>query len=157
MTYEEQAARLQVEEIAEVLAARAHLSSRNSILESDVKRLEWQVDYLQRQLYGKKSERRVPEPSPDQKHLFEMEENRREDDLKEIKVESHTRKQRKKVSDDDEDAPEGTFPAHLYYYLLDLLSRIDQTGLTAKDLTPKNWKAKFFQEAVPDKAQNVLA
>jgi hypothetical protein len=45
---------------------------------------------------------------------------------------------------------------HPYYYLLDLLTRIDQPDITANDLIPHNWKTKFFHEAVPPKAQNVI-
>jgi transposase len=45
---------------------------------------------------------------------------------------------------------------HPYYYLLDLTSRISQRGLKAEDLTPRRWKQRFFQEAVPEEFRNLL-
>lgn len=39
---------------------------------------------------------------------------------------------------------------HPYYYLLDLTKRIDQPGLTARDLIPHRWKQLFYNEAVPE-------
>ena len=39
---------------------------------------------------------------------------------------------------------------HPFYYLLDLCKRIEQQGLKAADLTPREWKKRFFEEAVPE-------
>ena len=39
---------------------------------------------------------------------------------------------------------------HPFYYLLDLCKRIEQPGLKAADLTPREWKKRFFEEAVPE-------
>lgn len=107
MSFEDQASALNVSEIAKVLAA-------NNILQSDNKKLKWQVEYLQRQLYGKKSERRVPEESsPNQNSLFEVLPD--SDSAKSITVEikSYTRKKRNEFSKEEEEAPAGTFPDHL--------------------------------------------
>jgi transposase len=114
VTFEEEAKRLNVEEIADVLSARAALASRNNTLQLDNKKLQWQVAYLQRQLYGTKSERRVPEAvSPDQKSLFEIVGGDSPEESEEVEIQSHTRKKRKQFSKEDEEAPEGTFPTHL--------------------------------------------
>jgi transposase len=45
---------------------------------------------------------------------------------------------------------------HPYYYLLDLTKRINQPGLKAADLTPRRWKEKFFEEAVPEEFRTLL-
>jgi transposase len=39
---------------------------------------------------------------------------------------------------------------HPYYYLLDIIKRIDQRGLSPGDLVPHNWKMRFFEDAVPE-------
>lgn len=45
---------------------------------------------------------------------------------------------------------------HPYYYLLDLTKRITDPKLTAEDLTPANWKSRFYAEAVPKHLRDVI-
>ncbi|CDH45421.1 IS66 family transposase [Candidatus Contendibacter odensensis] len=45
---------------------------------------------------------------------------------------------------------------HPYYYLLDLTKRITDPKLTAMDLTPANWKMRFYEEAVPVHLRDVI-
>lgn len=45
---------------------------------------------------------------------------------------------------------------HPYYYLLDLTKRLDDPGLKAIDLTPANWKGRFYEEAVPVHLRDVV-
>ena len=114
MTFEEQATELSVSEIAKVLAAKEQLASQNNSLQSDNDKLKWQVAYLQRQLYGKKSERRVPEGvSQEQKSLFEVEQEASSVESEVVEIKSYARKKRNEFSKEEEEAPAGTFPAHL--------------------------------------------
>jgi len=114
MAFEAEAQRLNVKEIADVLSARAKLASQNNTLKLDNNKLQLQVDYLRRQLYGKKSERRVPEvASPEQKSLFDMPDSDSAGESKEVEIKSYTRKKCAPFPKEDEEAPEGTFPVHL--------------------------------------------
>lgn len=45
---------------------------------------------------------------------------------------------------------------HPYYYLLDLTKRICDPKLRAEDLTPANWKNRFYDEAVPIHLRDVI-
>jgi transposase len=45
---------------------------------------------------------------------------------------------------------------HPYYYLLDLCKRITEPNLTAADLVPHIWKARFFEQAVPEHCHFVI-
>ncbi len=45
---------------------------------------------------------------------------------------------------------------HPYYYLLDLTKRITDPTLKAEDLTPANWKSRFYDEAVPAHLRDVI-
>jgi transposase len=45
---------------------------------------------------------------------------------------------------------------HPYYYLLDLTKRITDPKLTAMELTPANWKKRFYEEAVPEHLRDVI-
>jgi transposase len=38
---------------------------------------------------------------------------------------------------------------HPFYYLLDIAGRLETPGIRAVDLIPTNWKARYYQEAVP--------
>lgn len=122
MTFEEQASELKIEEIAAVLASRALLEKENSSLERENTTLKEQLAWYKRQVFGKKSERRIPEESKEQKRLFEREQAAREQqqraagaEEKKIQVASHTRIQKSnKKTEDDVEAPAGTFPEHLH-------------------------------------------
>jgi len=119
MTFEEEAKALKTEEIAAVLASKALLEEENCSLEKKVTTLTEQLEWYKRQVFGKKSERRVPEESKEQKHLFEKEqlavEEQEEEaaEKKKVKVSAHTRVQNRKKTADDVEAPQGTFPEHL--------------------------------------------
>ena len=43
-----------------------------------------------------------------------------------------------------------------YCYLLDLTKRITDPTLRAEDLTPANWKSRFYEEAVPTHLRDVI-
>lgn len=43
-----------------------------------------------------------------------------------------------------------------YYYLLDLTKRITDPTLRAEDLTPANWKKRFYEEAVPPHLRDLI-
>jgi len=59
MTVEEQAATLRPQEIVALLVRQRELEDQNATLKR-------QVEWFQRQLFGRKSERRLREPDPDQ-------------------------------------------------------------------------------------------
>lgn len=111
MTFEEQASELKIEEIAAVLASRAILEEENTTLKQ-------QLEWYKRQVFGKKSERRVPEESKEQKRLFEKEQleaaqKEESAEKKSVTVSAHARVQNRKKTEDDVEAPRGTFPEHL--------------------------------------------
>lgn len=92
--------------------------SINSSLESRIKHLEEQNSSLRRQLFGRKSERRPVPDDQRQPSLFELalseekEDEEAQQSLSErIEVPAHSRNRGNKSS--SEEAPEGTFPAHL--------------------------------------------
>jgi len=45
---------------------------------------------------------------------------------------------------------------HPYYYLMDLLRRLDDPKIQADDLVPHKWKEKWLSDAVPAHAQNLI-
>ena len=65
MTVEEQAATLRPQEIVALLVRQRELEDQNATLKR-------QVEWFQRQLFGRKSERRLREPDPDQLSLAGM-------------------------------------------------------------------------------------
>src|SRR5215470_10665141 len=65
MTLEEQAATLRPPEILALLVQHRELQEQNAALKR-------QVEWFQRQLFGRKSERRLREPDPDQLSLGGM-------------------------------------------------------------------------------------
>src|SRR6476619_3642663 len=65
MTLEEQAATLRPPEIIALLVQQRELQAQNAALKR-------QVEWFQRQLFGRKSEKRLREPDPDQLTLAGM-------------------------------------------------------------------------------------
>ena len=65
MTLEEQAATLRPPEIRALLVQQRALQEQNAALKR-------QVEWFQRQLFGRKSEKRLREPDPDQLSLAEI-------------------------------------------------------------------------------------
>src|SRR5215510_13008902 len=65
MTLEEQAATLRLPEILALLVQQRELLDQNAALKR-------QVEWFQRQLFGRKSEKRLREPEPDQLSLAGM-------------------------------------------------------------------------------------
>lgn len=101
-------------EVAAALASKELLASENTTLQERISKLEEQLSWYQRQVFGKKSERRVPEGSSKQDNLFDLSEFADFDEHPEDKIDikGHTRRKRKALKGDDE-ASEGSFPEHL--------------------------------------------
>jgi len=104
MTFEEQAQSMNQSEVVVIL-------KQNHEYQAENKRLQERLDWFRRQVFGKKSERRLPEVSAKQGKLFEVAPSPVAE--KKIEIKSHTRLKRQAISKDEENAPEGTFPQHL--------------------------------------------
>jgi len=113
-------------EHAAVLAARAALQEQHESLNTKHEQLReeyqkacQQLTMLKQRLYGKKSERHVPaESSSSQEALFQVEEQSKEPEStqqagEEVEVKGHKRRRGSGAKEKEEEAPEGTFPAHL--------------------------------------------
>lgn len=103
--------------VAELSLANQELCSEKSTLttklqsaQSEQERLKLVIRKLQHRLFGKSSERRIGD-DPRQGSLFELPQAE-EKAATEVPVAAHTKKIRKQF-DEEEEAPAGTFPAHL--------------------------------------------
>jgi transposase len=90
MTFDEQAATLDRTQIAELLAAHQHLAARNA-------ELMRQLDWLKRQLFDSKSERRFVDPDGRQLSLGEWKQE--DSPASEITVAEHHRRSRKQPAE----------------------------------------------------------
>jgi len=72
MTLEEQATTMNKEAIVAMLVASREFSSKEQTYQSEIKKLQDQLSWLKRQMFGKKSERSVPEIPTEQGKLFEV-------------------------------------------------------------------------------------
>lgn len=104
MTLEEQAATMNQEAIVALLVL-------NQTYQFENKKLGEQLAWLKRQMFGKKSERSVPEIAAEQGRLFEVKSSALAERSTEIRA--HTRKKRPALSQGEDEAEEGTFPEHL--------------------------------------------
>ena len=111
MTVEELAVAMNQEEIVAMLLASREFSGKEQSYQSEIKTLKEQLAWYQRQMFGQKSERRVPDMPPEQGKLFAVSSS--PVGVKTQEAKAHTRKMRQVLSKDEENAPEGTFPLHL--------------------------------------------